>query len=75
MPLTPSIQAEGSFIVHFSNGVATDRLCKAQSLYISPLGSPGVVQEKTLPHFTPPLGRIHPGAPKPPCEDMCCAVH
>jgi hypothetical protein len=68
-------QGDGGFIARFSDGTVTDSSWKAQSFYIAPLTSPDVVVEKAGLHFTPTLGRIHPGAPKPPCEDRCYAVH
>jgi len=68
-------QGDGGFIARFSDGTVTDSSWKAQSFYIAPLANPDAVVEKAGLHFTPTLGRIHPGAPKPPCEDRCFAVH
>ncbi len=68
-------QGDGGFIARFSDGTVTDSSWKAQSFYIAPLASPDLVVEKAGLHFTPTIGRIHPGAPKPPCEDRCYAVH
>ena len=68
-------QGDGGFIARFSDGTVTDSSWKAQSFYIAPLVSPDLVVEKAGLHFTPTIGRIHPGAPKPPCEDRCYAVH
>lgn len=69
-------QGDGGFIARFSDGTVTDSSWKAQSFYIAPLMSPDDVVEKAGLRYTAGrLGRIHPHAPKPPCEDRCYAVH
>jgi len=72
----PFHPGDGGLIARFSDGTVTDASWKAQSFYIAPLMSPDDVTEKAGLHFTPArMGRTHPHAPKPPCEDRCYAVH
>ena len=66
---------DGGFIMKLSDGTVTDSSWKAQSFYIAPLKNPDDVIEKGNEHDTTKLGRIHPHAPKPGCEDKCFAVH
>jgi hypothetical protein len=68
-------QGDGGLIARFSDGTVTDSTWKAQSFYIAPLKSPDDVIEKGNEHDTTKLGRIHPRAPKPGCEEKCFAVH
>jgi hypothetical protein len=68
-------QGDGGVIARFSDGTVTDSSWKAQSYYIAPLMSPDDVIEKGNLHDTTKLGRIHPNAPRPTCEDKCYAVH
>lgn len=65
---------DGGLIARFSDGTVTDSSWKAQSFYIAPLMSPDEVIEKGNIHDTTKLGRVHPVARKPPCEDKCYAV-
>jgi len=71
----PWYQGDGGFIVRFSDGTVTDSSWKAQSSYIAPLASPDDVIEVGNVHHTAKLGRVHPRAPKPGCQDRCHAVH
>jgi hypothetical protein len=66
---------DGGIIARFSDGTVTDSTWKAQSFYIAPLNSPDEVVEKGNVHDTTPLGRVHPVAKKPPCQEKCYAVH
>ncbi len=68
-------QGDGGVIARFSDGTVTDSTWKAQSFYIAPLNNPDDVIEKGNIHDTTKLGRIHPRAPRPLCEDRCYAVH
>jgi len=65
---------DGGVIARFSDGTVTDSSWKAQSFYIAPLMSPDEVIERGNIHDTTKLGRVHPVARKPPCEDKCYAV-
>ena len=66
---------DGGLIARFSDGTVTDSSWKAQSFYIAPLNSPDEVVEKGNIHDTTALGRVHPIAKKPPCQEKCYAVH
>ena len=66
---------DGGVIAKFSDGTVTDSSWKAQSFYIAPLNSPDEVVERGHLHDTTRLGRVHPVAKKPPCQDKCYAVH
>ncbi len=66
---------DGGLIAKFSDGTVTDSSWKAQSFYIAPLNTPDEVVEKGNIHDTTPLGRVHPIAKKPPCQEKCYAVH
>jgi hypothetical protein len=66
---------DGGLIARFSDGTVTDSSWKAQSFYIAPLMNPDEVIEKGNLHDTTKLGRVHPVAKKPTCEDRCYAVH
>ena len=44
-------------------------------LYIAPLEKPEDVIERGNVHDTSALGRIHPQAKKPECQERCYAVH
>ncbi len=66
---------DGGVIAKFSDSTVTDSSWKAQSFYIGPLNSPDEVVERGHLHDTTPLGRVHPVAKKPPCQDKCYAVH
>jgi hypothetical protein len=68
-------QGDGGLVARFSDGTVTDSSWKAQSFYIAPLASPDDVIEKGNVHDTTKLGRVHPRAPKPGCDDRCYAVH
>ena len=68
-------QGDAGIIAQFSDGTVTDSSWKAQSFYIAPLANPNDVIEKGNVHDTTKLGRVHPHAPKPGCEDKCYAVH
>ncbi len=72
----PFYQGDAGLIARFSDGTVTDSSWKVQSFYISPLISPDEVVEKANNiHMTPRIGRVHPNAPKPGCQDRCYAVH
>jgi hypothetical protein len=66
---------DGGLIARFSDGTVTDSNWKAQSFYIAPLNSPDDVVEKESVHDTTSLGRVHPFAKKPDCQEKCYAVH
>lgn len=66
---------DGGLIARFSDGTVTDSTWKAQSFYIAPLASPDDVVEKRNVHDTTKLGRTHPLAKKPTCQEKCYAVH
>jgi hypothetical protein len=66
---------DGGLIARFSDGTTTDSSWKAQSFYIAPLTSPDEVVESGNVHDTTALGRVHPVARKPDCQDKCYAVH
>jgi hypothetical protein len=66
---------DGGVILKLSDGTVTDSSWKAQSFYIAPLNSPDEVVERGHLHDTTPLGRVHPVAKKPNCQDKCYAVH
>jgi hypothetical protein len=66
---------DGGLIARFSDGTVTDSSWKAQSFYIAPLNTPDEVVERGNVHDTTPLGRVHPHAKKPNCQDRCYAVH
>jgi len=68
-------QGDGGLFARFSDGTVTDSSWKAQAFYIAPLKTPDDVVERGNVHDTTKLGRIHPHAPKPGCEDKCFAVH
>jgi hypothetical protein len=68
-------QGDGGLIARFSDGTVTDSTWKAQSFYIAPLKDPKDVQERGSVHDTGALGRVHPYAPQPGCQDQCYAVH
>lgn len=67
-------QGDGGLIARFSDGTVTDSSWKAQSFYIGPLKSPDDVIEKGNIHDTTKLGRVHPRAPRPDCEERCFTV-
>jgi hypothetical protein len=71
----PWYPGDGGLIARFSDGTVTDSNWKAQSFYIAPLNSPDEVVEKGNLHDTTPLGRVHPVAKKPDCQEKCYAVH
>ncbi len=66
---------DGGMILKLSDGTVTDSSWKAQSFYIAPLNSPDEVVEHGYTHDTTKLGRVHPVAKKPPCQEKCYAVH
>lgn len=66
---------DGGLIARFSDGTVTDSSWKAQSFYIAPLNTPDEVIERSNVHDTTPLGRVHPHAKKPTCQERCFAVH
>lgn len=67
---------DGGFIASFSDGTITDSSWRAQSFYIGPLASPDeVVEARGGVHDTPKLGRTHPLAVMPTCQDQCYGVH
>jgi hypothetical protein len=66
---------DGGLIARFSDGTVTDSSWKAQSFYIAPLNSPSEVVERSNVHDTTALGRVHPVARKPNCQEQCYAVH
>jgi len=66
---------DGGLVARFSDGTVTDSNWKAQSFYIAPLNDPKEVVEKGNEHDTTPLGRVHPVAKKPDCQEKCYAVH
>jgi hypothetical protein len=66
---------DGGMIVKLSDGTVTDSSWKAQSFYIAPLDSPDEVIERGHLHDTTQLGRVHPVAKKPDCQEKCYAVH
>src|SRR5262249_3060212 len=71
----PWYQGDGGLTARFSDGTVTDSSWKAQAFYIAPLASPDDVVEKGSVHHTAKLGRVHPHAPKPGCQDKCYAIH
>jgi hypothetical protein len=72
----PWYPGDGGLIARFSDGTVTDHTWRAQSFYIAPLNTPSDVTEKPGNiHDTSALGRVHPHAKKPPCQDKCFAVH
>jgi hypothetical protein len=71
----PWYPGDGGLIARFSDGTVTDSNWKAQSFYIAPLNSPDEVVERGSVHDTTPLGRVHPVARKPDCQEKCFAVH
>ena len=71
----PWYPGDGGLIARFSDGTATDSSWKAQSFYIAPLTDPKEVVERGNIHEVYRLGRVHPFAKKPTCEDKCFAVH
>jgi hypothetical protein len=68
---------DGGAILKLSDGTVTDSTWRAQSFYIAPLNSPDEVVERARGHLhdTTPLGRVHPVAKKPDCQEKCYAVH
>jgi hypothetical protein len=66
---------DGGFIARFSDGVVTDSSWRAQTFYIAPLNSPDDVVERGNVHDTTSLGRVHPLAKPPTCQEKCYAVH
>jgi hypothetical protein len=66
---------DGGVILRLSDGTVTDSSWKAQTFYIGPLNDPKEVVERGQVHDTTPLGRVHPVAKKPPCQEKCYAVH
>jgi hypothetical protein len=66
---------DGGVILRLSDGTVTDSSWKAQSFFIAPLNDPKEVVERGNVHDTTPLGRVHPVAKKPNCQDKCYAVH
>jgi hypothetical protein len=66
---------DGGVIARFSDGTVTDGSWRAQSFYIAPLASPDDVVEHGNVHDTTALGRVHPKARIPACQDRCFAVH
>ena len=66
---------DGGLIARFSDGTVTDSSWKAQSFCIAPLNSPNEVVERGNVHDTTALGRVHPVAKKPNCQEQCYAVH
>lgn len=66
---------DGGFIARFSDGVVTDKSWRAQTFYIAPLNSPDEVIERANVHDTTALGRVHPLAKTPTCQEKCFAVH
>ena len=71
----PWYPGDGGLIAKFSDGTVTDSSWKAQSFYIGPLEKPEEVMERGNIHEVYRLGRVHPFARKPACEDRCFAVH
>jgi hypothetical protein len=71
----PWYPGDGGLIARFSDGTVTDSNWKAQSFYIAPLNSPDEVVEKGNEHDTTALGRVHPVAKRPACQEACYAVH
>ena len=71
----PWYPGDGGLIARFSDGTVTDSNWKAQSFYIAPLNTPDEVVERGNVHDTTPLGRVHPVAKKPGCQEKCYAVH
>ncbi len=71
----PWYPGDGGLIAKFSDGTVTDSSWKAQSFYIGPLEKPETVAERGNTHEVYRLGRVHPFAKRPTCEDKCYAVH
>jgi len=71
----PWYPGDGGLIAKFSDGTVTDSSWKAQSFYIGPLMDPKEVVERGNMHEVYRLGRVHPFAKRPTCEDKCYAVH
>jgi len=71
----PWYPGDGGLIAKFSDGTVTDSSWKAQSFYIGPLADPKEVVERGNTHEVFRLGRVHPFAKRPTCEDKCYAVH
>jgi hypothetical protein len=66
---------DGGLIARFSDGTVTDSSWRAQAFYIAPLNTPDEVVERGNVHDTTALGRVHPHARKPTCQERCYAVH
>jgi hypothetical protein len=66
---------DGGLIARFSDGTVTDSSWRAQAFYIAPLHTPDEVVERGNVHDTTALGRVHPHARKPTCQERCYAVH
>src|SRR5262245_5010620 len=71
----PWYPGDGGLIARFSDGTVTDSSWKAQSFYIAPLTDPKEVVERGNTHEVYRLGRVHPFAKRPTCEDKCYGVH
>lgn len=67
---------DGGLIARFSDGTVTDSTWRAQTFYIGPLASPDdVVERRGNVRDTTKLGRTHPLAKMPECQDKCYGVH
>jgi hypothetical protein len=67
---------DGGIMARFSDGTVTDSTWRAQSFYIGPLASPDdIVEARGNLHDTEKLGRTHPLAKMPTCQDKCYGVH
>jgi hypothetical protein len=66
---------DGGLIARFSDGTVTDSSWRAQTFYIAPLANPDDVVERGDLRDTTSLGRTHPLAKPPTCQDKCFAVH
>jgi hypothetical protein len=72
----PFYPGDGGLIARFSDGTVTDKTWKAQSFYIAPLNDPKeVVEAPGNIHDSSALGRVHPKAKIPACQDKCFAIH
>ncbi len=67
---------DGGLIARFSDGTVTDSTWRAQSFYVGPLANPDdVIEKRGNVHDTTKLGRTHPLANMPTCQDKCFGVH
>lgn len=67
---------DGGLIARFSDGTVTDSTWRAQTFYVGPLAAPeDVIEKRGGVRDTTKLGRTHPLAKNPECQDKCYGVH